>query len=136
MNRTAPFKQKDVRANNSPFINKTILKTIMKRTRLKKKFVKYRWVYNTQRNLRVSLVRKAKKECFDNLDIRNGTGNKQFWKNVKPFFTDKGINHDKIILVGDAEIISENEQISESLNNFFADAITNWNIPSVWRPEQ
>ena len=48
---------------------------------------------------------------------------------MKPLFTDKGMNHDKIILVEDDEIISENEQISESLNNFFADAIINLNIP-------
>ena len=39
------------------------------------------------------------------------------------------MNHDKIILVEDDEIISESEQISESLNNFFADAIINLNIP-------
>ena len=39
LNRTAPLKQKHIRANNSPFINKTILKAIMKRTRLKNKFI-------------------------------------------------------------------------------------------------
>ena len=52
----------------------------------------------------VSLVRKAKKEYFDNLDLRNVTDNKKFWKTVKPLFTDKGMNHDKIILVEDDEI--------------------------------
>ena len=134
LNRTAPLKQKHVRANNSPFINKTILKAIMKRTRLKNKFIKYRCernkrAYNAQRNLCVSLVRKAKKEYFDNLDLRNVTDNKKLWETVKPFFTDKGMNHDKIILVEDDEIISENEQISESLNNFFANALINLNIP-------
>ena len=41
------------------------------------------------------------------------------------------MNHDKIILAEDDEIISEKEQISESLNNFFADAIINLNIPSI-----
>ena len=133
LNRTAPLKQKHVRVNNSPFVNKTILKAIMKRTRLKNKFIKYRCernkrAYNAQRNLCVSLVRKAKKEYFDNLDLRNITDNKKFWKIVKPFFTDKGMNHDKIILVEDDEIILENEQISESLNNFFADAIIILNI--------
>ena len=61
LNRTAPLKQKHVRANNSPFINKTILKAIMKRTRLKNKFIKYRCernktAYNAQRNLCVSVV--------------------------------------------------------------------------------
>ena len=53
---------------------------------------------------------------------------------MKAFFTDKGMNHDKIILVEDDEIISENEQISESLNNFFADAIINLNIPQYEDP--
>ena len=35
LNKTAPLKQKFVRANNSPFMNKTILRAIMKRTRLR-----------------------------------------------------------------------------------------------------
>ena len=48
---------------------------------------------------------------------------------MKPFFTDKGMNHDKTILMENDEIISENERISESFNNFFADAIINLNIP-------
>ena len=106
----------------------------MKLTRLKNKFIKYRCegkkrAYNAQRNLCVSLVRKAKKDYFDNLDLRSVT-----WKTVKPLFTDKGMNHDKIILVEDDEIIPENEQISESLNNFFADAIINLNIPQYEDP--
>ena len=44
------------------------------------------------------------------------------------------MNHDKITLVEDDETISENEQISESLNNFFADAIINLNIPQYEDP--
>ena len=42
LNRMTSLKQKHVRANNIPFINKTIFKTVMKRTRLKNKFTKYR----------------------------------------------------------------------------------------------
>ena len=44
------------------------------------------------------------------------------------------MNHDKIILVEDDEIISENEQISEYLNNFFADVIINLNISQYEDP--
>ena len=78
----------------------------MKRARLKNKFIKYRCegnkrAYNAQRNLCVSLVRKAKKDYFDNINIRTVTDNKKFGKTVKPLFTDKGMNHDKIILVED-----------------------------------
>ena len=52
---TAPKKQKYVRSNHSPFINKTILKAIVDRSRLRNKFLKTRSnedkkAYNTQRN--------------------------------------------------------------------------------------
>ena len=75
LNRTAPLKQKHVMANNSQFINKSILKAIMKRKRLKNKFIKYRYeeikkAYNTQRKLCVSLVIKVKKDYFDNLQVK------------------------------------------------------------------
>ena len=36
---------------------------------------------------------------------------------MRSFPTDEGMNHDKIILVENEEIILENEQISESWNN-------------------
>ena len=44
------------------------------------------------------------------------------------------MNYDKIILVEDNEIISENKQISESWNNFFGYAIINLNIPQYEDP--
>ena len=50
---------------------------------------------------------------------------KTFWKTVKPFFTDKGVNHDRILLVEENETISDNEEMSEKLNNFFADVMKN-----------
>ena len=62
-------------------------------------------------------MRKAKKDYFDNLDLSNVTDNKKVWETVRLLFTDKGMIHDKIILVEDDKIISENEQISQSLNN-------------------
>ena len=40
LKRTAPLKQNHVRANGSPFINKTMLKAVMKQTR--EKIIKYR----------------------------------------------------------------------------------------------
>ena len=41
--------------------------------------------------------KKGKKECFDNLDLRNVTDNKKFWKTVRPLFTDKGIMIKKLL---------------------------------------
>ena len=50
-------------------------------------------------------------------------------KTVKPFFTDKGVNHDIILLVKENATISDNDAISEKLNNFFADMVKNMKIP-------
>ena len=75
----APKKQKYVRSNHSPFINKTI----MDRSRLRKKSLKTRSnedkkAYNTQRNYCLTLVRKAKKDNYNNQDHKNVTDNKTF----------------------------------------------------------
>ena len=65
----APTKKKYVRANQAPFITKTLSKEIMKRSRLRNKFLNTksdidRKVYNKQRNYVISLLRKEKKICM------------------------------------------------------------------------
>ena len=50
--------------------------------------------------------KKGKKNYFDRLFFKSVTDSEKFRKIVKPFFTDKGWNHDKIILMEDNEIIS------------------------------
>ena len=79
----APIKQRYVRANQARFINKTINKEIMKRSRLRKKFLNPksdidRKAYNKQRNLCVGLIRREKKNFFNNISTRDITDNKLF----------------------------------------------------------
>ena len=62
----APTKKKYVRANQAPFITKTLSKEIMKRSRLRNKFLNTksdidRKAYNKQRNYVFSLLRKQKR---------------------------------------------------------------------------
>ena len=58
--------------------------------------------------------------------------NKTFWKTVKPFFTDNGVNQDRILLVKENETISDNDEISEKITNFFADIVIKFEHPTVW----
>ena len=37
----------------------------------------------------VVMVQNAKKNYYNNLNVRNTTDNKQLWKTMKPFFSDK-----------------------------------------------
>ena len=100
----APKKQKYVRSNHRTFINKTILEVVMDWSRLRNKFLKTRFnedqkVYNTQRNYCLTLVSKAKKDYYNNLDHKNVANNKNFWKSIKIFLSEKGSTHNKITLV-------------------------------------
>ena len=81
----APLKKKYVRGNHSPFMNKSLSKTIMVRTRLRNIFLKNRSEenkinYNKQRNLCVTLLRKSKREYYQNLSVENVCDKKNFGK--------------------------------------------------------
>ena len=81
LNQYAP--RKYGRGNHMPFINKTLSKEIIKRTKLRNKFLKDRTEenkhrYASQRNYCVSLLKKTKKEYFGNLNENNVCNNKTF----------------------------------------------------------
>ena len=85
-------------------MDKSINKQIMKRGRLRNKFLTTksdidRKAYNTQRNLWVSLIRQAKKQFFSNLNSNTVTENKTFWKTLKRFLTGKVKTKSEIILI-------------------------------------
>ena len=110
VNQYAPCKQKQVQGNHLPFMNKTLSKEIMTRTRLRNRFLKNRTEenkkkYTKQRNYCVSLLRKVKNKYYSNLNEKDVTGNKMFWKIVKAFFSDKVTSSEKITFIEEDEII-------------------------------
>ena len=121
--RYAPIKKWYVRANQAPFINKKIKKEIMKRSRLRNKFLNTksdidRKAYNKQRNLCVSLVRSDKKYFFSNINTSDITDNKTFGKTVKPFFTDKIKTISKITLIEKSILQGRSRENSFRKNNY------------------
>ena len=48
------------------------------------------------------------------------TDNKKFWNTVKPFISNKNKAKAKITLTEDERIISKDEEVAETLNNYFA----------------
>ena len=71
-----------------PFLTKNLSKEIMARSRLRNKYLKYkteenRLLYNQQRYKCVSVLRKAKMNYYGNLNEKDITDNKKFWKTVK-----------------------------------------------------
>ena len=122
------------RGNHLTFMNKNISKEIMKRTRLQNQFLKNRTDgnksrYTKQRNYCVSLLRKTKTQHYSNLDEKNVTDNKAFWKKVKPFLSDRIMYKGKITLIEEDEIVSNDEETTQVLNTFFSNVLVSLNIP-------
>ena len=112
----SPIKKKLLRANENSFISKALRKAIMMRSIMKNSYLKNktdlnRSNYKKQRNLCTILFRKTKKEYFLKFDIIKISDSKIFWKTIKHFFSDKGLNCNKMMLSENDQIISDETTI-------------------------
>ena len=115
-------------------MNKKLSKEIMKRSRLRNKFLNTksdidRKAYNKQHNYVVSLLRNEKMNFYSNLDAKVVTDDRTFWKTVKQRLSEKVTKHSKIILDEDDKIISRNEQIDKKFSEYIIN-IPILNMPS------
>ena len=134
LDKHAPIKKKYLRANHANFVIKQLRKAIMKRSKLRNDFLKDRndasqSAYRKQRNLCVTLLRKAKKQYFSNLEPKLITDNKKFWKSVKPLFSDKITVTKIIILIENGEVLSSDTDIVDTFNVYFSNVVQNLNTP-------
>ena len=91
LHRFAPLKQKVVRNNNQHFVIKTLCKALMKASKLRNRFNEERNAKNSsdfkqQRNHCSNLLKEPKTRNFNNLNVKDLTEKKPFWKTIKPFF--------------------------------------------------
>ena len=134
LDKHAPMKNKMVRANNAPFMNKILSKAFMHRSKLKNIYNKNpteenKTLYKRQRNFSVNLLRREKKKYYNNLNVNIFQDNKKFWQTIKPLFSDK--QHDlkrNIIIVENNSVISDNKAVAEKFNTFFIEAVESLDI--------
>ena len=136
LNAHAPKKQRVMRGNHQPFMNKTLSKAFMHRSKLKNLFNKNptemnKTNYKGQRNFCVNLLKREKRNYYNNLDIKVLDDNKKFWQSIKPLLSNKQKSLQKDITIVDKDnIISKNSKVAEKLNNIFIDAVKNLDIES------
>ena len=76
----------------------------------------------------INLVRREKKNYYENMDQKRLLDNKTFWKVTKPLFSEKSKSNNKIILLENDNIIPEDPKVAEIFNDFFAKTVENLNI--------
>ena len=128
LDKHAPRKQKTIRGNNAPFMNKTLSNAFMTRARLRNKYNKTRAeadriAYTKFKNFCTNLLAKEKKKYYGNLDISIFADNKKFWQRVKPLFSDKTVLKHNIRLKENGKMVSDKKEIAEILNNFFMESV-------------
>ena len=135
-----PRKRKAVRENQNPLFNKEITEAFMKRTELRNKFLKHKIVESRQasvkqRNYCISLLRKVKRNYYSNLNVKDITAIKKFWKTIKPLFL---IKQNLLFLSPYKRIRNswKSNEIADILNNYlylcfkYQNSVTS--IRSLW----
>ena len=134
LNQHAPKKQKIVRGNNAPFMNKKLSKAFMHRAKLKNIYIKNpteanNLAFKQYRNFCVNLLKREKKDYYNNLDLKIFEDNKKFWKVVKPLFSNKQNSLQNNITIVDNEVVtSDNKSVAEKFNIFFIETIKSLEI--------
>ena len=134
-----PLKQKILRGNNKPFVNKELKKAISTRSRLRNIANKTGndidvGKYKKHRNYVKRLNSQIKKQYFENLNPKKLEMNKKFWQNFKPYFSSKYTPQEKLLLVENNEIISDDITISDTMIDHFSNITKKLNIiewPSI-----
>ena len=125
----APMKKKVLRANNKPYMTKALRNAIMRRSTLKTKYLKTKTdenlkAFKKQKNFTNRLAKKERVKYFANLDLNKYTDNIKFWYTVKPMFSNSGSGRNKITLIENGEVVSDDKINAESFNEFFIDAVS------------
>ena len=125
----APMKQKVVRANDKPFMTKILRKAIMRRSFLKNKYQKLKSdesnkAFKKQKNYTNRLLKKERVKYWGNLDLKKYTDNKKFFDTVKPLFSKSVLGKQKITLVENNDIITEDKEIAEKFNKYFITTVS------------
>ena len=125
LNKHAPLKKKFIRVNHAPYMTKNLRKAIMKRSQLENKYISNSTVKNTNKYKKhktfcSKLYKKERKKFYFQLDIKNITDNKLFWKTrMKPSLSEKCTYASKISLIHNDNVISDDQELADTFNNFF-----------------
>ena len=114
-------------------MTKELSKAVMLRTRFRHQFLKLKTPedktkYNKQKNICVSLTRKAKRNYYESFDLNNICDNKNFQATVKPPFSNKIKSVENIVLSENGVLIKDEEKVANIFNNFFVNIVPNLGI--------
>ena len=108
-------------------MSRSQLKSLYEKNKTEEAFKKYK----SQRNYVVNLNKREKKKYFESIEENHNSSKTTLWKLCKPFLSDKsGNSNERIILVENDQIQSDNVTFSNTFNAFFTNITSTLNIHS------
>ena len=122
VNHHAPVKRKLIKRESVPYMNSKLRKNIYQRNMIRNKYKKYgKQYWDENRRMRNKVVALRKKSLATYFTKNCSNHDRQFWKTVSPFMTNKSCrNGSNIILQENDEIIVDSKQVSDIFNDYFA----------------
>ena len=71
----------------------------------------------------VNLLRKSNRSSFENLNVKLARDNKKIWKNVAPIFSNKIKSKERITLIENENIISNDKKVVGTFHEFFSNVV-------------
>ena len=103
-------------------------KAIMKRSRLRNKFLKTKSI--TDRKI-YNVIRSTKKSYLNDLDMSEMNDRRPFWKMIGALFLKKNSKNENINLNEEGKNISNNDKLCHIFNNHFLEVISSLKILSL-----
>ena len=119
-------------------MTKDLHKAIMKRSKLRNKFLRLRTLsgrknYTSQRSLCKKLLKNTKRTYFNNLDIKKVADNWTFWKTVVPLFYNKFSKYEKIYLTEGNKTISDVDELCLVFRDTHRDNHPEIKLQRLWK---
>jgi len=129
VDRHCPIKTKKVRGNDKPFMTRELSKSIKDRSRIINKYNKFKSRENYL--AKQSIMRKcrflqfkAKKAYFDKTLTNDNMTNKNYWKLMKPFLSEKGGSYGtKITLKENGVMVSDEKELAHIFNDQYINIV-------------
>ena len=103
-------------------------KSKLKKTKNKKRADVNFANYKKLQNFCVTLLRRTKKDHFQNLNAKDLSDNKNFWKIFTPYFSNKRLNSNKMLLKEKGGFVSDGKQLASVMNKFFINITKSLNL--------
>ena len=70
--------------------------------------------------MKIFFLHNTKKDYFQKLNVKDLTDNRKFWKTIKLFSSNKGLNSNKLVLREKDMLISDEKASATLINKYFS----------------